>query len=84
MRGHQFKSKHDRQNQSTQISGKIPLSIRYAVAIAGIRAISGPPGNQNAFRHRLASISQRRTNGDLNPSEQSIREKFLVDLFADK
>ena len=52
--------------------------------MAGKRGISGPPGNQNAFRHGLASISQRWTNGDLNPSEQSIREKFLVDLFADK
>ena len=28
--------------------------------MAGLRGKSGPPGNQNAFRHELAGISQRR------------------------
>jgi len=28
---------------------------------AGIRGRSGPPGNQNAFRHGLAGIAQRRS-----------------------
>jgi len=46
-------------------------SIRYAVAVmAGIPGKSGPPGNQNAFRHGLAWISQRRVNGVLNSTEQ--------------
>jgi hypothetical protein len=34
---------------------------------AGIRGKSGPPGNQNAFRHGLAGISQRCA---LTPDEQ--------------
>src|SRR4030095_15102523 len=50
----------------------------------GIRGKSGPPGNQNAFRHGLAGIAQRRTNGALNPAEQSIREEILSGLLADK
>src|SRR5215469_7972467 len=52
--------------------------------MAGIRGRSGPPGNQNAFRHGLASISQRRADGILNPAEQSIREEILSGLLADK
>jgi DNA-binding transcriptional LysR family regulator len=36
--------------------------------MAGLAGKSGPPGNQNAFRHGLAGISQRRNNGALNPS----------------
>ena len=42
------------------------------------------PGNQNAFRHGLAGISQRRADGVLNPAEQSIREEILSGLLADK
>jgi len=34
-------------------------SIRYSWGLAGIRGRSGPPGNQNAFRHGLAGIAQR-------------------------
>ena len=52
--------------------------------MAGIRGKSGPPGNQNAFRHGLAGISQRRVNAALNPAEQSIREEILAGLLADK
>jgi hypothetical protein len=52
--------------------------------MAGIRGRSGPPGNQNAFRHGLAGISQRRNNGALNPAEHSIREEILSGLLADK
>jgi hypothetical protein len=52
--------------------------------MAGIRGKSGPPGNQNAFRHGLAAVHQRRINGALNPSEQSIREDVLVCLLTDK
>ena len=52
--------------------------------MAGIRGRSGPPGNQNAFRHGLAGISQRRADGVLNPEEQSIREEILSGLLADK
>ena len=52
--------------------------------MAGIRGKSGPPGNQNAFRHGLAGISQRQANGALNPTEHSIREEILAGLLADK
>ena len=52
--------------------------------MAGIRGRSGPPGNQNAFRHGLAGISQRRADGALNPLEQLIREEILAGLLADK
>jgi hypothetical protein len=54
------------------------------MAMAGLRGKSGPPGNQNAFRHGLARISQRRVNGALNSNEQSIREEILAGLLADK
>ena len=46
--------------------------------MVGIRGKSGPPANQNAFKHGLAGISQRRVNGALNPIEQSIRENILA------
>jgi len=50
----------------------------------GIKGRSGPPGNQNAFRHGLAGISQRRTEGTFTPAEQNIREEILDGLIADK
>ncbi len=31
--------------------------------MAGVKKKSGPPSNQNAFRHGLAAIQQRRVNG---------------------
>jgi len=52
--------------------------------MAGLAGKSGPPGNQNAFRHGLAGISQRRANGALNPTEHSVREEILAGLLADK
>src|SRR5262245_52470950 len=53
-------------------------------SMGGVAGKSGPPGNQNAFRHGLAGISQRRNNGTLNPSEHSLREEILSGLRADK
>ena len=58
--------------------------IRYSCGMAGIRGRSGPPGNQNAFRHGLAGVAQRRADGVLSPQEQSIREEILSGLLADK
>ena len=52
--------------------------------MAGLAGKSGPPGNQNAFRHGLAGIAQRRADGVLNRQEQSIREEILSGLLADK
>src|SRR6267142_5644288 len=52
--------------------------------MAGISGKSGPPGNQNAFRHGLAAAQQRRVNGALTQDEQDIREEILSGLLADK
>jgi hypothetical protein len=52
--------------------------------MAGIPGRSGPPGNQNAFRHGSAGIELRRADGVLNPAEQSIRKEILSDLLPDK
>jgi hypothetical protein len=52
--------------------------------MAGIGGRSGPPGNQNAFRHSLVGIAQRRADAVLNPQEQSFREEILSGLLADK
>ena len=51
--------------------------------MVGLRGKSGPPANQNAFRHGLVGISQRRINGALSPTEQSIREDILAGLLSD-
>jgi hypothetical protein len=52
--------------------------------MAGLRGKSGPPGNQNAFRHGLAGITQRRFNGALTADDQAIREEILAGLLNDK
>ena len=52
--------------------------------MAGIRGRSGPPGNQNAFRHGLAAVQQRRADGTLTPDEQGIRQEILTGLVSDK
>jgi hypothetical protein len=52
--------------------------------MAGIRGKSGPPGNQNAFRHGLAAVQQRRVTGALTQDEQNIRESILLGLVSDK
>jgi hypothetical protein len=71
------RTNHSNQRQSLSACDKLQ-------PMAGAAGRSGPPGNRNAFRHGLASISQRRINGALNPSEQSIREEILAGLLADK
>jgi hypothetical protein len=54
------------------------------MAMAGLPGKSGPPANQNAFKHGLAGVTQPRANGALTPDEQSIREDILAGLIADK
>ena len=66
-----------------QITRKNPVYPLYS-AHGRDSGRSGPPGNQNAFRHGLAGISQRRDNGALNPTEHSVREEILAGLLADK
>jgi len=59
--------------------------IRYALnPMPGIRGKSGPPGNQNAFRHGLAAVQRRRADGELTDDEQSIRADILAGLIHDK
>jgi hypothetical protein len=50
----------------------------------GIKGRSGPPGNQNAFRHGLAAIEKRQDAGLLAPLNESIRQKILDGLISDK
>jgi hypothetical protein len=52
--------------------------------MAGVKGKSGPPGNANNFRHGLAGISDRRANGALTETEQSIRQEILAGLIQDK
>ena len=51
--------------------------------MAGIRGKSGPPGNQNAFRHGLAAAHNRRANDELTENERDIRSEILAGLIAD-
>jgi hypothetical protein len=50
----------------------------------GIKGRSGPPGNQNAFRHGLAAIEKRQDTGLLAPPDESIRRQILDGLISDK
>jgi len=51
--------------------------------MAGLRGKSGPPGNQNAFRHGLAAVHNRRAEGELTENERDIRAEILAGLIAD-
>jgi hypothetical protein len=50
----------------------------------GIKGRSGPPGNQNAFRHGLAAIEKRQEAGLLAPLDESIRQQIMDGLISDK
>jgi hypothetical protein len=52
--------------------------------MAGLKGRSGPPGNQNGFKHGLAAVDHRRAAGVLTPAEYSIREEILAGLITDK
>ena len=64
--------------------------VRFGVTMAGIpgkggvKGRSGPPGNQNAFRHGLAAIEKRHDTGLLAPPDESIRREILDGLISDK
>jgi hypothetical protein len=45
--------------------------------MAGVKGRSGPPGNQNNFKHGLSWLAHRRTDGVLSEQEQSIRDEIL-------
>gem|GEM_PF-826957 len=50
----------------------------------GVKGKSGPPGNQNAFKHGLAAIQKRREESIPTEYEESIRQQILEGLIADK
>ena len=50
--------------------------------MAGICGKSGPPGNQNAFRHGLAAVHNRRADGELTERKRDIRAEILAGLIA--
>jgi len=50
----------------------------------GVKGRSGPPGNQNAFKHGLAAIQKRRDGSITTEFEESIRQQILEGLIADK
>jgi hypothetical protein len=50
----------------------------------GLKGRSGPPGNQNAFRHGLAAIEKRQDAGPLAPPDESVRQQILDGLVSDK
>jgi hypothetical protein len=64
--------------------------VRFEVTMAGIpgkgglKGRSGPPGNQNAFKHGLAAIEKRQDGGVLSPPDESIRQQILEGLISDK
>jgi hypothetical protein len=41
--------------------------------MAGLKGKSGPPGNMNAFKHRLAAIQKRREERVTTEHEESVR-----------
>src|SRR5215467_11991414 len=50
----------------------------------GVKGRSGPPGNQNAFKHGLAAIQKRREESITTEYEESIRQQIVEGLIADK
>ena len=52
--------------------------------MAGMKGRSGPPGNQNNFKHGLSTIQKRREAGIITEHEDSIRTEILAGLIQDK
>jgi hypothetical protein len=52
--------------------------------MAGVKGRSGPPGNQNNFKHGLSTIQRRREAGVITEHEDSIRAEILAGLIQDK
>ena len=52
--------------------------------MAGVKGRSGPPGNQNNFKHDLSAIQKRREAGVPTQHEEDVRQQILDGLIADK
>src|SRR5215831_17756661 len=50
----------------------------------GVKGRSGPPSNQNAFKHGLAAIQKRREESITTEYEESIRQQIVEGLISDK
>ena len=66
-----------------QIRGKDPGAGANLQSMAGLRGKSRPPRNQNAFRHSLAAVHNRRAEGELTENERDIRAEILAGLISD-
>jgi hypothetical protein len=52
--------------------------------MAGVKGKSGPPQNQNAFKHGLSIIEKSRRNGALAGRETRIKSEVRNGLIADR
>lgn len=52
--------------------------------MAGVKDRTGPPGNQNNFKHGLSVIQKRREAAIITEHEDSIRTESLAGLIQDK
>src|SRR5215813_4755783 len=52
--------------------------------MAGVKGRSGPPGNQNNFKHGLSVIDKNRRNGSLTGRESRIKAEVRDGLIADR
>jgi len=52
--------------------------------MAGVKGRSGPPGNQNNFKHGLSVIERSRRSGSLNGRESRIKAHVRDGLIADR
>ena len=44
----------------------------------GVKGKSGPPGNQNAFKHGLAAIQKRREESIPTEREETVRQQIWM------
>jgi hypothetical protein len=52
--------------------------------MAGLRGKSGPPANQNAFKHGLPAIQKRREESITTEDEEGVRQQILERLITAK
>jgi len=52
--------------------------------MAGVKGRSGPPGNQNNFKHGLAIIDKNRRSGSITGRESRIKAQVRDGLIADR
>ena len=78
----EFECKSQASKRIALHSGKINLHALSSGHGWITRQVS-PPGNQNAFRHGLAAVHNRRAEGQLTENERDIRAKILAGLITE-